>query len=108
MFPVSSDCCKILQENQIYRRFYYTNDLALNTTFTEIPVSLIQSGQHTSWSHANNDKYLMYEKKIISDQIRKSAISQVLQSQFPGCNKQQAYILFPSLELSCRDNSNER
>lgn len=39
----------------------------------------IQSGQSMSQSHANNSKYLVYQKKIFSDQIRKSALFQVLQ-----------------------------
>ena len=39
----------------------------------------IQSGQSMSQPHANNSKYRVCQKKIISDQIRKSALFQVLQ-----------------------------
>ena len=39
-------------------------------------------------SRAYNGGYVMYHKKVISDQIRKSATSQDLQGQFQQCKKQ--------------------
>ena len=53
--------------------------------YTAIPV---QGGEHTSRLRANNVKYLQYQKKIICDQIRKSATSPVLQGGFQ-CDKKQ-------------------
>ena len=51
-------------------------------------VFLNQGGEPTSRSRANNCKYLTYQNKIISDQIRKSATSQVLQGRFQRRKKQ--------------------
>ena len=51
-----------------------------------------QGGEPTSWPHANNGKYLQYQKKIICNQIRKSATSPVLQGRFQCYKKQLAHI----------------
>ena len=42
----------------------------------------------TSRSRANDDKYLKFQKNIISDQIRQSSTSQVLQCRFQRRKKQ--------------------
>ena len=37
MFPASTDLFKILNKYPVFCEFYYKNDRAMNTTFTEIP-----------------------------------------------------------------------
>ena len=49
---------------------------------------LIQGEEPTSRSRANNNKYLMYQKKIISDQIRNLAVPRNLRVRYLFCKAQ--------------------
>ena len=57
---------------------------------TNIGTVSTRGGQRSSRSRADYGKLLMYQNKIIPDQIRKSAISQVLYGRFEYRKKQQA------------------
>lgn len=46
----------------------------------------------------NNAKYIMYQRKIISDHIKISATSQVLQGRFQRCKKQKALMHITDLK----------
>ena len=56
--------------------------LLLKRLKRSICLYVCQGGQRRSQSRANNGKYLMFQEKIISKQISKSAIFQVQKSQF--------------------------
>ena len=51
-------------------------------------LDLTQGEEPTSRSRANDNKYLIYQKKIILDQIRKSVVSRILTVRFLFCKAQ--------------------
>ena len=71
---VCKTCC--LCNLCCYAAFLKMIFASLSATFS---YTIVQGGQPMSRSRAKNGKYLAYQKKIISDQVRKSALSRVLQ-----------------------------